>query len=271
MSRGPTTFILTGKRSLEGDLFGVFDAKQDLADAPVSFDLGSASDPDVVIFSSDLPADLQQANSEIETAEAGVQANLASLGAAQARLDQFVRSQTGGVSFSVPGYASGSPESQLLVLLEATEPGGEWDAASFEAGEAKSSQWERAAAEFREFIQRLNQIVGHFAWVETQISGKLVARSSVSWTGNLETAWNIPPTADLSSLHQRTLKLALASRAGMLKTFGVVSAGAVKLTALVASPAGAILALPATWNFIRQVQHETARYQSIKEEIEDGK
>jgi hypothetical protein len=271
VSRGPTTFVLTGSRSVESDLFGIYNAEQSSAEEPVSFDLGSVSDPDVALFVSDLPVDPQRANFEIETAEAGLQANLTSLGAAQARLDQFASSQTGGISFSVPGYPSGSPESQLLVLLGAAEPGGEWDSASFAAGEEKSSQWEKAAAEFREFIQKLNQVVGHFAWVETQVGGKLIVRSSVSWTGNLETAWNIPPTPDLSSLHQRTLKLALAARAGMLRTFGVVSVGAVKLTALVASPAGAIFALPAAWNFIRQVQHEMARTQSIKEEIEHGK
>jgi hypothetical protein len=271
VSRRLTTFVLTGNRSLESDLFGVYNAKQSSADTQVSFDLGSASGTDVAVFVSDLPVDPRQANFEIEKAEASLQANLASLGAAQARLDQLVRSQTGGISFSIPSYPSGSPESQLLVLLRAPEPGGEWDSASFEGGEVKSSQWEEAATEFREFIQRLDQVVGHFAWVETQVSGKLVVRSSVSWTGNLETAWNIPPTPVLSSLHQRTLKLALASRAGMLRTFGIVSAGAVKLTALVASPAGAIFALPAAWNFIRQVQHELARYQSIKEEIEHGK
>jgi hypothetical protein len=270
VSRKPTTFVLTGNRSLEPDLFGVYNAKQSSADTPVSFDLSSASDPDVVVFVSDLPVDPQQANSEIEIAEAGMQANLSSLEAAQERLDQLVRSQTGGISFGVPDYPSGSPESQLLVLLGASEPGGEWDSASFEAGEVESSQWENAAAEFREFIQRLDQIVGHFAWVETQVSGKFVVRSSVSWTGNLETTWNTPPTPDLSSMHQRTLKLALASRASMLRTFGVVSAGAVKLTALVASPAGAIFALPAAWNFVRQVQHEMAKHQSMKEEIEHG-
>jgi hypothetical protein len=56
----------------------------------------------------------------------------------------------------------------------------------------------------------------------------------------------------------------------MLRVFGVISAGAVKLTALVASPAGAILALPAAWNFIRQVQVETAKFASIQQEIEHG-
>jgi hypothetical protein len=270
VSNTKTTFILTGNKSIEADLFGVYNARQRSADAPVSFDLGSASDPDVVIFVCDLPADPQQAYFEIEISEAGIQANLASLEAAQARLDQLVRSQTGGISFSVPGYPSGSPESQALDLLRVSEPGGGWYPASFEAVGVESGQWEKAAAEFREFIQKLDQMVGHFAWVETQVNGKLVARSSVSWTGNLETTWTLPPTPDLSSLHRRTLRLAMASRAGMLRAFGIASAGAVKLSALVASPAGAIFALPAAWNFIRQVQHEMARYQFIKEEIEHG-
>jgi hypothetical protein len=270
VSSEPTIFVLEGSRSFDANLFGAYSARQGSAEAPVSFDLGSVSDPDVAVFVSDLPADPQQANFEIELAEAGLQANLASLGEAQARLDQLIFSQTGGTSFSAPGYPSGSPESQLFVLLMASEPEGGWDSTSYEAGEAISSQWEEAAAEFREFVQKLDQMVGHFAWVETQVGGKLVVRSSVSWTGNLETAWNIPPTPEFSSLHKRTLKLALASRAGMLRTFGIVSAGAFKLTALVTSPAGAILALPAAWNFIRQVQHEKARYQSMKEEIEHG-
>jgi hypothetical protein len=262
--------VLSGSGSQATDLFGVWSAAPGPAETPVSFDLGSATGARPAVFVSDLPADPQQANLEIDQAEAGLQANLASLGVAQARLDSLVRSQAGGTSFSVPDYTPGSPESQLLALLGASEPGGEWGPASFEAGEARSSQWEKAAAEFQEFMQRLNQIVGHLAWVETQVSGRLVVRSSVSWTGNLETAWNTLPTPDLAVLHQRTLRLALTSRTAMLRVFGVISAGAVKLTALVASPAGAILALPAAWNFIRQVQVETAKFASIKQEIEHG-
>jgi hypothetical protein len=267
---GTNTFVLAGGLSQEADLFGVWSAVQAPADMPVSFDLGGAMSSKAAMFVSDLSANQQQANLEIDMAEAALQANLASLEAAQARLDSLAHSQAGGISFSLPDYPPGSPESQLLAMLGVSEPGGEWDITSFEAGEARSNQWEKAAAEFQEFMHRLNQVVGHFAWVETQISGRLVVRSSVGWTGNLETAWKTPPTPDLAALHQRTLKLALTSRTAMLRAFGVITAGAVKLTALVASPAGAILALPAAWNFIRQVQVETARFTSIKQEIENG-
>jgi hypothetical protein len=264
------TYVLLGNPSQEADLFGVWRAEPDSAETPVSFDLGSATGPEAAVFVCDLPANQEQANTDINRAEAALQASLISLGVAQARLDSLLRSQADGISFSIPSYAPGSPESQLLSLLGAQEPGGEWESASFEAGELKFSQWKKATDEFQEFIHRLNQIVGHFAWVETQISSRLMVRSSVSWTGNLETAWNIPPTSELAILHQRALKLALTSRNAMLRAFGIISAGAVKLTALVASPAGAILALPAAWKFVRQVQAETARYTSIKEEISHG-
>ena len=267
---GTNTFVLAGGLSQEADLFGVWSVAPGPADMPVSFDLGGATSPKAAVFVSDLPVNQQQANLEIDRSEAALQANLASLDVAQARLDSLVNSQAGGISFSLPDYPPGSPESQLMDMLGVSKPGGEWDITSFEAGEVRSNQWEKAAAEFQEFMHRLNQVVGHFAWVETQVSGRLVVRSSVGWTGNLETAWNTLPNPDLAALHQRTLKLALTSRTAMLRAFGVITAGAVKLTALVASPAGAILALPAAWNFIRQVQVETARFTSIKQEIENG-
>lgn len=264
------TFVLSGGQSPEVDLLGVWSAAQDRADVPVSFDLSGGASPEPAVFVSDLHDNLQEAGLQIQSAEAALESSLAGLDAAYARLDTLVRSQVGGISFSTPGYIPGSPESQLLALLGAAEPGSDWGSASFEAGAAQSSQWEKATAEFHEFMQRLNQVVGHFAWVETQVNGQLVVRSSVGWTGNLDTAWSTSPTSELAHLHQRTLRLALSSRTALLRAYGVISAGAVKLTALVASPAGAILALPAAWKFIRQVQAETARYSSIKEKIEHG-
>ncbi len=270
MAGGPSTFVLSGSQSPEADLFGVWSAVQDGVEIPVAFDLSGGKSSEPAVFVCDLPTNLQQAGLQIQTAESALESSLAGLDAADARLDTLVRAQAGGVSFSAPGYIPGSPESQLLALLDAAAPGSDWESTSFAAGEIRISQWGKATAEFHEFMQRLNQVVGHFAWVETQVNSRLVVRSSVGWTGNLDTAWSTSPTREMAQLHQRTLRLALSSRAAILRAFGVISAGAVKLTALVASPAGAVLALPAAWKFIRQVQAETARYSSIKEEIEHG-
>ena len=267
---GTNTFVLSGGQSPGADLFSVWSSVQNEAETPVSFDLDGSQRPQPVVFVCDLPANLQEAGLQLQSAEAALESSLAGLDAADARLDTLVRSQAGGISFSTPGYIPGSPESQLLALMGAVEPGSDWGSTSFEAGAAQTSQWEKAAAEFYEFMQRLNQIVGHFAWVETQVNSQLVVRSSVGWTGNLDTAWSTSPTREMAHLHQRTLRLALSSRTAILRAFGVISAGAVKLTALVASPAGAVLALPAAWKFIRQVQAETARYSSSKEKIEHG-
>ena len=263
---------MVGGPSPESSVLGIWDAAPQQPEAGISFDLGSSSAPQPVVFKCELPPNLDQAASEINRAEANLQASQAALEEAQLRLETLVQSQAGGVSFDISASAPapGSPEAEVLALLEISGAGGELDFVSFAAGEAKSSQWEKVSDQFQEFIQQLDQIVGHFAWVETQVSGSLVVRSSVGWTGNLETAWNTLPNPDLAALHQRTLRLALASRAAMLRTFGVVTGGAVKLAALAATPAGAILALPAAWKFIRQVQTESSRYQSIKQEIEHG-
>lgn len=270
MAGGTNTFVLSGSQSPEAELFGVWSSAQSDAETPVSFDLGGGQSLEPAVFVCDLPANLQEASLQIQSAETSLVSSLTGLDAADARLDKLVRSQAGGISFSIPDYSPGSPESQLLALLGAVEPGREWESASFESGDTQTSQWGKAATEFHEFMQRLNQVVGHFAWVETQVNSRLVVRSSVGWTGNLDTAWSMSPTGEMAELHQRTLRLALSSRTALLRAFGIISAGAVKLTALVASPAGAVLALPAAWKFIRQVQAETARYSSIKEEIEHG-
>ncbi len=248
----------------------MWSAPQAFSGGPASFDLGSASEPEAVVFVCDLPADPERANQQFDQADASLQASLASLGTAQERLEHLVRSQAGGVSFDAQSYPPGSPESQALALLGEAGPGGDWESTSFGVGEAGSEQWNKVTSAFQEFMGQLDQVVGHLAWVNTQVSGSQVVRSTVGWTGNLETAWQIYPTPELAALHRRTLRLTLASRAAMLRTFGVVSSGAVKLAALVASPAGAILALPAAWQFIRQVQAESARYSSIKEQIGHG-
>lgn len=269
---GSSTFVMIGGSPRGSSVMGVWDAAQEQQEAGISFDLGTGSAPQPVVFLCELPSDLEQAAGEIGRAEANLQASQAVLEEAQIRLETLVQSQAGGVSFdtSSSAPAPGSPESEVLALMGFSEVGGELDFVSFAAGEEKSNQWEKVTDQFQEFLQQLDQIVGHFAWVETQVNGSLVVRSSVGWTGNLETAWNTLPNPDLAALHQRTLKLALASRAAMLRTFGVVTGGAVKLAALAATPAGAILALPAAWKFIRQVQAESTRYASIKEEIEHG-
>jgi hypothetical protein len=148
--------------------------------------------------------------------------------------------------------------------------GSGWDAVSFGPLEDISRKWDQASRQFQEFIERLGQAIGNFAWVETRIGGQLMARTSVDWNGDMDTTWQIQPNPEQVHQHERTLQLALASRITLLRTFAAVTTNAAKLSMLVAAPGGAILALPASLSLINQIINEQVRYQQQIKEIQNG-
>jgi hypothetical protein len=145
------------------------------------------------------------------------------------------------------------------------DAGNEWDALSFGPLDEFSAKWGQVFQQVQDFLERLGQVAGHFAWVETNIGGQLLARTSVNWIGDLDTTWRTQPAPELIQQHERTLQLALATRIMLLRVFSAISTSAVKLSTLLAVPGGAILALPAAFNLINQIQNELERYQQIKE------
>ncbi len=242
--------------------------------AAISFDLAPGSPPaaipaDVTVWRSELPAEPGQALAAFQQAQASLQAGEQALEISEERLERLRLRQASGLSFAAgePGEELPPPESETLALLAYAQesgqmlsfaPGQSWDSFSFGPLDQVSDKWGQAVAQFKEFMQRLEQIVTHYAWVETRVQGRLWARTSVSWTGDMDTAWYIQPADGQSALHERTLKLALDSRAALLRTFAVVAAGALKLSTLLATPAGPLLALPAALSFINQVRAELA-------------
>jgi hypothetical protein len=93
--------------------------------------------------------------------------------------------------------------------------------------------------------------------VETRAEGRLLARTIVGWGGDAGTAWAVPFDPAAATLHGRTLALALAARATLLRRLALAARGAATLGALLA-PGGALLALPAAWRFIGEVVDEVA-------------
>jgi hypothetical protein len=85
---------------------------------------------------------------------------------------------------------------------------------------------------------------------------RLVGRTAVSWTGDVDTRVLEKLEADRVRLHHQTLELALASRRTMLRTSSLVIASAVKLSVLLATPGGVVLALPVVLRFIRLLRKE---------------
>ncbi len=117
------------------------------------------------------------------------------------------------------------------------------------------------------FVEQVRRFVGHYAWVETRTQGQLLGQTAVSWTGDANTVWQEGLDPAQMALHQRTLTLALASRDTVIRTFILVASGAARLSVLLATPGGAILALRAAWKFVKQVQAELERHQQITKEI----
>jgi len=66
-------------------------------------------------------------------------------------------------------------------------------------------------------------------------------------------------------LHEHTLQLALASRQMLLRTSAMILANATKLSALIATPGGIVLAIPAVLRFINEVRKQLKQNMDKKE------
>jgi len=243
--------------------------------AGVAFDTTAVATAEPPVWRANLPADPNLAAAHLDSAEASLDASRAALTTAADRIDALVEEREGqstGLAFDVSaaGAELAQPERELLALLKDAEkglPSVSGEAVSFGAGEDVGGGWRQATQQFQGFVDRLQQVVTHYAWVETHTQGQLLGRTTVGWTGDMDTAWQEGLDPAQAALHQRTLTLALASREMLIRTFVVVASGAARLSMLLSTPVGAILALPAAWKFINQVRDEIEKHQQITKEI----
>jgi len=226
----------------------------------VAIDPPSATVADAPRWRANLPADPRLASVHLAGGEAGLAAAERGLARAEDRIAALVRAQTAGPAFDVSaGVPVAPPEAELLALVREIQQGA--PAVSFGVGEAVAGGWEGATRRFQAVVDRLVHVVAHEAWVETRIEGRLLGRTAVGWTGDLETVWGGSPGPAQLALHRRALALALASRQTLLRTFVVAARGAVTLSVLLTAPGGALLALPAAWKFVDQVVAELGRHE----------
>lgn len=220
----------------------------------LSFGLRLAETPTAAqVWRVDLPADPAAAHAALAAAEADLGRHEAAIAKAPERIRDLAASE-GVASFSLR-EAQRAPERQLLALVSelrgVARPAPE--ANSFSITAPKELTWAEAETRFRAFMAQIHDAVTNFAVVETLVEGTLVARTSVSWTGDVRSLLHATLPARHADLHQRSLGLALRSRAALLKTFGTVVRGAALVAVMTSSPAGAITALPAAWKFVDQL------------------
>jgi hypothetical protein len=208
------------------------------------------------------------------------EAYIASLNAAlenvPARLDSLVaRTQerqqkagggAGAVSFDILEQQEGGPEGELLALLADAEIEGKraTGEVSFGFVEDTSAAWEQAKAGFEGLVEQISREVLHFAWVETNVAQVLIARTTVGWSGDAQTAFITEIDDAQVGLHGRTLKMVTQTRSLRLRLFITIASGATKVSTLIATPAGAVLALPAVYQYVMQIVAQVKQLQSIQ-------
>lgn len=248
------------------NLPGVFQHWQ-FAPAPqpggeISFEAAAAQAEAVSLWSLDLPADPKQAGAALAQVEAQLQATQALLDQAPARLENLVASLQSG-SVAQFGLGPTSPESlpveaTLLPWIDAFEPG----RVSFGGEGLTRGEVKDALDQLQRLVDNLLGQLLHLARVETRQQGDLLASTLVSWKGDMDTTWGVGITPDQNALHRRSLALALRARIGLLRILMTTTQGAVKISALIAAPGGALLALPAAWKYITKLLSEIESYQA---------
>ena len=245
----------------------------------VSFGIGgdeASPAPVEPVFRVKLPADDASASQALAAREQYILSLNAALANVPTRLDGLVartqerqqKAALGGVSFDTLSLeeSEAGPEADLLALLddatvEEKTAGGE---VSFGLQETASAALEQAKAGFNALIEQINRDVLHFAWVETEIAGVLLARTTVGWTGDAQTAFAQVVNDPQVTLHARSLRLVTQTRGMHLRLLITIASGAAKVSALLATPAGTLLALPAVYQYVMQIVTQVKQLQSIQ-------
>ncbi|MFN2285989.1 MAG: hypothetical protein ACK2UQ_16365 [Anaerolineae bacterium] len=199
--------------------------------------------------------DLAQAEAELHAMLAGVK----STEGAERGLTEAV-----SYAFSVPAAEDFHPQKDALrktlaglAMVETSPVTGAvaFGAVDTFAEEEEHKGFREAHRRWLAFVEQVQQMVAHYARVETVIAGAPVGLTRVGWSGDFETFW-VPGMPALSrEAHHETVNLALASRIALLRVVSVVTTGAAGLIlkAVALPPGGQVLLIPAARRFILDV------------------
>lgn len=251
------------------ELLGVWSPVAPPSTTGVSF----AARPDQVltldpIWRIDLPSDREEAEARLAVAEARVAVSAGATGEAADRLLAFARGQTVGQSFAAgPGLDAGAgmPERALAALL--AEAAGVPDVVSYGLGDTLRSGWREVTEWFSTVVRTVLAPLDRLAHVETALNGMLIGRTRIGFAGGCDSAWRAGLDPAQAALHGRAVGLALATRAALVRTLALALRGAAVVAVAVGTPGGPLVALPAVWRFVTQVQAEVA---SIREGLARG-
>lgn len=237
------------------DVIGLWATNPGTADTAVTFTLNSETVVNAPLWRANFPSDLSKATLHLTHSEEILSQSQKALVTAIERVHRLIHTiaSESDLAFDLAsvGEAQAQPERELLANLQAIQKPNML--ISFKIGEEIAGFSHQTFEQFQPFIERLLQVVAHYAWVETQVEGRTLARTSVGWLSDVNSIWQTGLSTTQVSLHQRTLFLALASRDALLQIFRIAVQTALKLSVLISVPGGLILVLPVAWQFIDRV------------------
>jgi hypothetical protein len=257
------TFQLSGFvfPGVNEDPFGMWDVVP--ATSGISFAAGEEAQPEEPLHRVNF-ASIDEGRALLQLKQDDLREQEALLQQAEQRLAQIA--QMGGVSFAAPIDQPPEfvqPEQNLAAALQRlTEP------VSYGLFDRKKQAEQggdlEATSQWRRFLEQVREMMAHYARVETAIAGAPIGRTAVGWTGDFRTIWTPTVTVDDMNLHQHNVAVTLQWRLGTMRFVGVVGAGAANIAVKLGVPGGQLLALPAVWNFVKDVLAEWRKLQAIQ-------
>jgi hypothetical protein len=153
----------------------------------------------------------------------------------------------------------GTPGSVLATAAKTRWP--EASYAVYDRFPLSAHQLEEAGQAVRHFASQVQQTISQFARVETALGGQMVGITQVAWSGEVTTRWSARFGPDHYRQHTRVLAQALATRQDWLRFLLLVTGGALRIGAALASGPFSLLTLWTTWNYLKQV---VAEYSQIR-------
>lgn len=231
---------------------------------------------DTLVYRIQLPEDRAAADSAFRAREESMRQSAEALETIPERLEHLVlytqlqQKTPGSQPVHFGSDVLPDPESELLRLLDMADSGtGSVPAAEGQVDfgvvdEVILPGVEQARAQLKSLLEQLNRELLHFAWIETILADQVMARTSVRWTGHLETICTDGISPAQISLHARSLRFATHSRALKVRLATTVMSGAAKISALMVNPAGAILALPLVYRYVSQILAQAAELRTLQ-------
>lgn len=154
-------------------------------------------------------------------------------------------------------------EAELLQDLSALRQSSEGQSAGPVTFGSNDSGWRAMARKARTALGSIERMATDPTRVETRVFGQLVARTGVTWTGDTENLATAHLQPALILLHKRAVATSLRTRNAWTRLLVTVVHGSSRIAASL-GPAGAAMALPMAWSFVRRVLAELKHLRSIR-------